>query len=339
MVFTHKDYLQELQPWTPPAMIQSKYYDAIAKIASELPLLPFGCFETWLSPEEERVDFNVLVRTRNSEYQLLVDHHKSHSNTNGTALSSDVIAMCEKWIHPDFHLRSLINGFWLIYDLVDPNSDKHYSWRYPELAKNDLNVDPDLKVEIPMQVLQSGLWDIPNSLLSEARRFIQDLHTGIQVHCIGINRRGANPCVRFSLMVPDIELITSFLREQQWAGNIEDMLGLIDPITDNISYYGFGLDIGDGLHPTVGLKIFVGNEDAASKMDRIAEHFCHKGLCSEAKRKALKNWIGKSSPNSDSLKHIGTINRMAYLKLVLHPEKASYVKAYNCYYSTMIQEN
>lgn len=311
-------------------MVHPDYLSAIKRIASQLPAIPFGCFETWLSAEEPRVDFNVLVRGKTNEYSRLMDKVKTSEQPSGLAIHDKTVELSQRWSNPSFPLRSLINGFWLIYDIHDPKSDSPWLWHYPELAKTNLDSDPGLKVEIPMQILNSGGWELNDEIVSQTERFIQDLPKSIRVHCIGANFRNSEPCVRFSLTVPSLAELKTFFTQHEWPGDFSEFESLIEPIAKHIEYYGLGIDISEGLLPTVGIKVYVGNSHERDRIERIAEYLTEIGLCSESKKRALINWPGETKPSSPQME---SIKRMAYLKFVLKPGQDCFVKAYNCYFT------
>ena len=264
---------------------------------------------------------------------MILDHSSSITTEAPMALNDHTLELCAKWSDHKFHLKDFINGFWLIYDIMNPSADSHYSWRYPELAKTSLTDDPEFRTEISMQILEAGNWNLDLNLKTETREFLQDLHKDIDVHCIGPNFRSQETCIRFSLTIPTLQILCDFLKANSWLGEIEAFKDIIGPIENYIEYYGLGVDIRNGLLPKIGIKVFVPADNAGYCMEKIAIHLYKLKMCKAGKAQALVNWIGESEYLLDGMQHPRKIKRVAYLKIVMSPGSESIVKAYNCYYS------
>ena len=220
----------------------------------------------------------------------------------------------------------------MIYDIEKPEEEPPFLWHYPELIRTSLDSDPEMKEEIAMQVLESMNAKLPEQLLQETRGFINGMPSEVKIHCIGANLRQNEPRIRFSLTVPDLNMALDFLEHNNWVGDIQEIRTTLTPLSHLIDYYGFGLDIGNGIKPQVGIKVFVGEEEVSERIKGIAEYLTECGLCTPEKARALINWIGES-PAGNSFPTISKIKRNAYLKFVFAPGEPCYVKAYNCYYS------
>jgi hypothetical protein len=222
----------------------------------------------------------------------------------------------------------------MIYDLNFSDSNAVRLWHYPELAKTIFEDDNELKVEIPIQILKTLPLRVDKELLAQTHQFIAGLPAEIQVHCIGPNLRESKMCLRFSLVAPTLSSVCTFLKQHNWPGNLEELKKLFKPIDEFIAYYGFGVDVGPDLMPTVGIKVFFGNSNVVERVKAVVTYLCSLGLCNQQKGNALVNWHGQSEVELQHLSAKKTLKRMVYLKFVCTPGSTPFVKAYNCYFTT-----
>jgi hypothetical protein len=291
------DYLRVAEPHLPPALISAEAFADIAAIAGSLPPCSGSGFECRLGEASAQADFLVRVQTTDGTRTVLAGRNPDVRPPE--ALLEDPVwrhvrDFCGRWSTPGDSLNTRVEDFWLEFDVAGRPT------RVPTPA---IFFGPRLDHPEPLGIVAEATGIMrgepgPSPVRDSVRRCYEALPPAGAVYQVGMMLSRRTDALRLCVRGVPTAGLTGYLRRVGWDGPADELdavLAWLAPLTDRVA---LALDVGERVHPKVGLECYVDALSLAGFQRRwtpLLNHFVERGLCRPEKRDAVLGWAGLSN--------------------------------------------
>ncbi len=335
-------FLDVARRYLPPALISETDFDAIKKLAAQLPLAPLTIFESHLGQTKPGLDFLICTAPNWAEQPEI------RSLAAGSPAWQAITALCDRWLSEpnDSPFRQAMDSIWLEFD-----TSQHPANR---LEPGILFASMELSANrIQAQSQPQGIWATLAALgpskvnepdfVFHMERIIESLPPNGRIYAIGDMTGRLSEFTRIAIARIPIPAVIPFLQNIQWPGDLSQVGKVLDdikPFTESVS---LDLDIGHTIGGTLGLELVNRHRFDQLWWQRLFDFLVDKELCTPDKRSALLQWPGHSNETGNRAvwpnqllptAHLAEpvscflVRFINHVKLVVKPEMPLAAKAY-----------
>ena len=343
MDFSFSNHLNMFSPNLPQGLFSTETSTALGAIASLFPFdiaQNFG-FESHLGSNEADCDFFLQIN-KNSLGAAILAGTSRVSALSPLLLSQPMwqkIALLFKtWNTTSSRLSEEVEGFWLEFDYKGSsyNLTPNIFFKISEDNASDRTAQWGTSIHV-LNEIYNILFDIPfhGNLGENLKRCFNALPEGAGIFQVGFMIPRQKEAVRLVIvdMIPDS--LEKYLREIDWKGEIDVVKDLIKSLSDKFNFFVYNLNIGEKIHPFLGIEMFFNNKVQPGFNDQwnVAFDFLEsEKLLTHEKREALIAFCGvRTVPHIYPIRYIRGIS---HLKLVCKRNKPVECKSY---FGTMIR--
>lgn len=316
---------------------------ALATVARQLPgslTSTFG-FECRLGSDRGRADFLVSVRGDRGRRGLAERFAGS-----ADPATQGIGAFAREWSEPSSAMGTVVDNVWLEFDVDGSRSD------VPSAFFGFLPSAPAAEGSRPRAErarhlaatgaaleLLGGTRGGPQQLDTLARCF--EAHPGAEVFQVGMMLSRTPALVRLCLRLRSVGDLVPLLRRVGWRGDEANLRRTVEPVAGRADYVCVDLDVGERVHPRVGLECYVTH---GNRWPDLLAGLRSQGLCTPDEHEALLAYPGQDVHDGadprwpPALAAAGTVlgpgwtgvvvRSLHHVKVVHHPDGPPEAKAY-----------
>jgi hypothetical protein len=343
MGFSFSNHLNMFSPNLPQGLFSTETSESLGEIGSLFPFditSDFG-FESHLGNKEADCDFFLQIK-KNSTGAAILAGTSQVSALSPILLSQPlwqkITLLFNTWTTTSSHLSQEVEGLWLEFDHRDSsyNLAPNIFFKISEDNSSDRTAQWGTSIHV-LNEIYNILFDIPfpDNTGDSLKRCFNALPEGAGIFQIGFMIPRQKEAVRLVIvnMIPDD--LEKYLKEISWTGEIDVVKDLIKSFSDKFNYFVYNLNIGENIHPFLGIEMFFNSKVQPGFNDQwnVAFDFLEsEKLLSHEKREALIAFCGvRNVPHIYPIRYISGIS---HLKLVCKRNKPTECKGY---FGTMIR--
>jgi hypothetical protein len=316
MMDSFEGYLGPVAAGVAPELISPSAFSDIRSVAGVLPgtlaYNTFG-FECRLGEELPRADFLVLANAYCGRDSLAGLHPTSPLPPR---LSADpiwrrVAAFASRWADASSLLYNTADNVWLEFDVEGPAPDVPVPSLFfgPRTDGRDggAALRPDVEgyratIVEALRPLSGG--EPPAGMLETMSGCLRALAPDDLVFQVGLMMSRGAEAVRLCIRPGSVERITEYLAEVGWTGSGEDLRAILEPVERLVDYVCLDIDVGDTVHPKIGLECYIrgpGQARIRARWEAFSGFLLESGLCTPDKREALLAYPGYIDENAEGV--------------------------------------
>ncbi|RKH35007.1 hypothetical protein D7V93_43435, partial [Corallococcus llansteffanensis] len=294
MRLSMEDYLRLAVPFVPPALVSAEALRPILDIARQLPPCASSGFECRLGDDAPVADFLVNLLPDDGTRAAFAGRHPDYHPPDAFLQSpvwQRVRDFCRAWAHPETPLNRRVRDMWLEFDLQELASEVPIPGVF--FGPEQPPVDLPGTVRASLELLRGpGHAQLPPALT----RCLELLPGPPRVEQVGMMFSRQTDALRLCLRGVPLAQLGSSLRRAGWSGQPAELDALVEDARPFIDEVTLDVDVGDDLHPKLGLECILDRDPSPARWKRWLDHLVANGLCTPLKRDALLTWPGMSSP-------------------------------------------
>lgn len=332
MLLTLDDCLEVVASQLPHELVSPAALARIRSLARRLPPLTMAGFECPLQTEQPGADFAVAVRPGMGDRELLVRwlaEAPAAGRAPDTRAWDRLRDFCTRWADPTSEIYDAVGTVWLEYDAAGSDTDSPVPnvlvglMQRPGMTRDDSLRVAELALELllggPLPVGIAHNLALCHSALPPEGALFQ---VGVM---LGRNQPGVRACVA-TLPTTDIG---AYLARIGWPGPVDELAGLLGPLTTCPVQMALGLDVGPVILPRIGVEYYPEWERRPwldPRWTALLDHLVAAGLCTPQKHDTLLAWPGRTYARF--LWTSTFLRGLNHVKLVYQPGSPLSAKAY-----------
>lgn len=317
------DYLNAVAATVSPTLISPSAFSAMSAVAQLLPVTlgsnTFG-FECPLGKEQRTADFSVQATPTHGRDTLAGTH--PHGSLSAGLLTEPIWRrvqdMSRQWADTDSGLNRAVDNVWLEFDLDGPVPDIPRPSVFAGLAIDgrsgageaigagmptlEARLDGYLVATDTMARLLTG-HGLSARVLAKLTDCVAALHRHEFLFQVGLMLARGADTVRLCLRLRSTERTVEYLKQVGWSGCDADLHRLLE-LARSVDYTWLDLDVGETVHPKIGLECYFERHRQPSReprwaafLDTLVQH----GLCTAVQRDALLAYPGYTDENAPNV--------------------------------------
>lgn len=294
-VARHMDaFLEVARRHLPAPLVSAEDFNAIKKVASQLPLAPLTIFESHLSQDKPGLDF--LICTPPSWAQ----QPEVRTLAATSSAWQSITALCGQWLGEPASapFRQAMDSIWLEFDTSQQTKNlivPGILFASMELAANEVQ---DHAQAQPIWATLAALCPAKvhePEFVYHIEKILESLPRNGRIYAIGDMAGRVSEYTRIAIARIPIPAVIPFLQNIHWPGNTRQVAAILEqikPFNDTVS---LDLDVGHAIGGTLGLELVNRHRFDRLWWQQLFEFLVQNALCTPEKRAALLQWPGNSN--------------------------------------------
>ena len=330
MMDSFEGYLGPVAAGIAPELISPSAFADIRSVARVLPdtlaYNTFG-FECRLGEELPRADFLVLATASCGRESLAGLHPTS---TLPDFLTADpiwkrVAGFAARWADPSSVLYYAADNVWLEFDVdgTVPDVPVPSVFFGPQangrvdtgVATHGQNAEDERATIVNALRLLSGV-EPPPRMLQTMSDCLRALSPDESVFQVGLMMSRSTEAVRLCIRLGTVGRVAEYLSGVGWTGSEVDLRDTLEPVSGLVNYVCLDVDVGESVHPKVGLECYVGrpgSPKSGPEWEAFLDFLLRRGLCTPDKREALLAYPGYIDENAEGVPWPAPLRRASLL--------------------------
>ncbi len=309
-------------------LLDTDYSDKLDHLHSFLPQLNMVNYEFRLTPNDPRVDANIMVWKY--EAPILFNWLSKQEGT----VYRQLYKWVEDWMNPRDTFHMMIQNIWIMYDVKE--SEQGISEPWLVFAFSDFVLEKNAYITMIKRISTYFDNNYKDRHWSILERIYSHLDTGQSIPAFGIQNRNVNSIRLGVRNFSSSRQMKSYLEKISWPGNYELIEQQYAEFVSQADYSMLSITFNEELFPQLGIECYLNYKDNYNHSAGFLESLVDKQLSSMDKADALLNWIGYDDEPQPFFTVDGSdhsietrIKRWLHeVKLVIEPNSPPFAKAY-----------
>lgn len=287
-----------LAPYLLPELTTFGAVADLNSLADHLPPILQGGFECRLNGNTSQVDLQQCISAEESQPETLKEYISKivSSSIAENDTWSRLQDFLEEWLQPDSLLQQNIIEIWLEFDNqggADSLPIPAIFLGFPQKALSKAEIFPVLEKALNLLLGDTPWHQWKNNL---ERCFIA-CSDPVFVSHVGIMLSRNSPALRVNIKRLQADSLIPYLQSIGWENETESLAILASQLFSLVERITICLDVGTKIYPRIGLEcIFLNQPPDESRWGSLLDYLITQKLCQPAKKEALLNWVGQTTP-------------------------------------------